>query len=340
MQATILSRLGRDASIVLIRLRSLGDTVLATPAFRVLRRALPGSGIHVVMESRFADILRDQPDIDGVLRVCSPASLGDKLRLVRRIRALRPQLCLDMHGGATAAWLTALSGARWRSGFAHFRHSWAYNARIPRAQEVLGRATDAPVHTAEHHAAAIFHLGAEAGDIPRARLGTAPVRAHPPYAVLHAGAAYATKRWAADRFRSLASELRREHGLEPVFAAGPGEAGLAAAFPSFQVRQCRCAEDLTNLLSGATLFVGNDSGPAHVAAALGVPCVVLFGSSDSAAWRPWRTASRVVETQWGCKPCPGDRCYEFDEPRCILSVRRSEVSQAVSELLAAEGGVT
>ena len=340
MRGTILARLNPDASIVLIRLRSLGDTVLATPAFRVLRRALPAARIQVVMETRFADILRGQPDIDGVLRIASPASLGDKLRLVRRIRALRPELCLDMHGGATAAWLTALSGAHWRSGFAHFRHRWAYNARIPRAQEVLGRAADAPVHTAEHHAAAMFHLGAEAGDVPRARLGREPVTASPPYAVLHAGAAYATKRWPADRFRDLASELRREHGLEPVFAAGPGEAGLADAFAGFPWRRCRCADDLTSLLSGATLFVGNDSGPAHVAAALGVPCVVLFGSSDSAAWRPWKTASRVVETQWGCKPCPGDRCYEFDEPRCILTVRRSTVSQAVSELLAASGRVT
>ncbi len=340
MRGTILSRLDRDASIVLIRLRSLGDTVLATPAFRVLRRALPAARIRVVMESRFADILRGQPDIDGVLRIASPASFGDKLRLVRQIRALRPELCLDMHGGSTAAWLTALSGARWRSGFAHFRHRWAYNVRIPPAQQVLGRAASAPVHTAEHHAAAMFHLGAEAGEVPRARLGADAARSNPPYAVLHAGAAYATKCWPAERFRDLASELRREHRLEPVFTAGPGEAGLADSFPSFQVRSCRCAEDLTNLLSGATLFVGNDSGPAHVAAALGVPCIVLFGSSDSAAWRPWRTACRVVETQWNCKPCPGDRCYEFDEPRCILSVRRSEVSQAVSELLAAAGGVT
>ncbi len=329
----ILPQLGRKPSIVLVRLRSLGDTVLATPAFALLRRALPQARIHVAMEERFADVLEGQPDIDGILRLGSAAGVLPKARLLRDVRLLRPSLCVDMHGGSTAAWLTALSGARWRAGFAHFRHAWAYNERIPRAQEVLERGPNSRVHTAEHHAAAMIHLGARTDEIPGARLAGEPSPRERPYVVLHAGAAYFTKRWPIRHFGRLAHEIRERHGLEPVFVAGPDDAELAQDLSGFEVRRGLPLADLKSLLSGARLFVGNDSGPAHVAAAFGVPCVVIFGSSDSSSWRPWRTLHRVAETAWDCKPCPGDRCYAFEEPRCILTVELAAVSRAVAEVL-------
>ena len=337
MGDSILSQLGSEPSIVLVRLRSLGDTVLATPAFAMLRRSLPDARIHVAMDERFADVLSGQPDIDGVLRIKPGAGLGEKARLLREIRGRRPSLCVDMHGGSTAAWMTALSGARWRAGFAHFRQSWAYNVRIPRAQTVLRRASDAKVHTAEHHAAAVVHLGATPDEIPPARLAAGSAGDSSPYAVIHTGAAYFTKTWSVDGFRSVAREIRERHRLEPIVVAGPGEDDLAGKFQDFAVRKGLPLDGLVSLIAGARLFVGNDSGPAHVAAAFGVPCVVIFGSSDSAAWHPWRTPHRVVESAWDCKPCPGDRCYAFDEPRCILSVGPAAVSGAIAELLAGGG---
>ncbi len=336
----VLARLGPAPSIVLVRLRSLGDTVLATPSFAMLRRAIPGATIHVAMDRKFADVLAGNPDIDGVLEVSSPAGALAKARLLRRIRALRPSLCLDMHGGSTAAWLTALSGARWRAGFAHFRHSWAYNERIPRAQEVLRRPPASKVHTAEHHAAAMIHLGVGEGAIPPARLDAEPASDRSGYAVLHVGAAYSTKRWATEHFRAVATEIKKLHCLDPVFVAGPGDTDLSERLSGFEIRAGLSLAALKSLLAGARLFVGNDSGPAHVAAAFAVPCAVVFGSSDSAVWHPWKTAHRVIETPWDCKPCPGDRCYAFDEPRCILSVEPASVLQAVAELLADSQAIT
>lgn len=334
MSDPVLSRLSPEASIVLVRLRSLGDTVLVTPAFSLLRRAMPRASIHVAMEERFADVLAGQPDIDGVVRLATGAGALSKTRLVRDLRALQPSLCVDMHGGTTAAWCTALSGARWRAGFAHFRQRWAYNVQIPRPQEVLGRDEGESVHTAEHHAAAVMHLAGTLEPIPGARLAAAPADADQPYAILHAGATYATKTWQLAHFLALADRLRKRHGLEPVFVCGPDEADLAAKLSDFQVRHGLPLPDLMSLLAGARLFVGNDSGPAHIAAAFDVPCVTIFGSSNSKIWHPWMTRHRVVETAWDCKPCPGDRCYAFDEPRCILSVTPEAVARAVDELLA------
>jgi ADP-heptose:LPS heptosyltransferase len=91
--------------------------------------------------------------------------------------------------------------------------------------------------------------------------------------------------------------------------------------------------ELIALVSRARLFIGNDSGPAHIAAAAGRPAVVIFGSSDSNTWRPWQNPHRVVQNDFPCNPCKGDRCYAFAEPQCILSVTPEQVKESCVSLL-------
>jgi ADP-heptose:LPS heptosyltransferase len=283
--------------------------------------------------------LDGNPDVERVLSLSRTAGVGEKARLLREIRLARPALCLNLHGGSTSAWLTALSGARFRAGFGHFRKRFAYNVTIPRAQHILGRDPQGPVHTAEHLASAIFYLGAPVSEIPRARLqatedaAASPAGRDEPYAVLHVTAAYFTKQWAASHFRQVADFLRRK-GLDPLILSGPGEELVLREFPGLGCSAGPPLPRLQSLIAGASLFVGNDSGPAHIAAAFGVPTVVVFGSSNSSVWHPWKTPHAVVETDWDCKPCPGDRCYAFDEPRCILSVEVEPVCAAIERLLA------
>jgi ADP-heptose:LPS heptosyltransferase len=88
------------------------------------------------------------------------------------------------------------------------------------------------------------------------------------------------------------------------------------------------------MVAGARVFVGNDSGPAHIAAAARTPVVTIFGSSHSALWRPWKAPdSAVVQNYFDCNPCPGDRCYAFAEPRCILSITTEQVRVCLDALL-------
>jgi lipopolysaccharide heptosyltransferase III len=331
----ILAQLPAQATVVVIRLRSLGDTVLTTPALALLSQARPGLRIVVVVERPFDALLQGNPAVSRILSVSRTAGLAERANLLREIRRERPQLCLNLHGGSTSAWLTALSGARFRAGFSHFRRRFAYNVSIPRAQEILGRGHGDPVHTAEHLASAVFYLGVPLAEIPRARLqaGAPPIEAGTPYAVLHVTAAYFTKQWAFSRFRQAAAFLRRK-GLEPVILAGPGEEAVCSEFPGLRCFAGRPLPWVQSLMAGAGLFVGNDSGPAHIAAAFEVPTVVIFGSSNSKVWHPWKTPHGIVETAWDCKPCPGDRCYAFDEPRCILSVEAEAVCTAIERLLA------
>src|SRR5579862_517154 len=262
---SLLDRLPPGSRIAVIRLRSLGDCVLTTPALALLKQYRPDLKITVIAEPRFAAVFEGNPDVDAIASGSVSADLA-----------------LNLHGGTRSMLLTLRSGLR--AGFGHHRYSFIYSHKIPRAQEILG--IERRVHTAEHLASAMFWLGVPQSDIPRAKL-FADSPEPGPCAVIHPFASAADKTWPAERFVEVARKLQN-----PVILAGPGDD--ASAFREFRVWNNEPLARVKNLMAGASLFVGNDSGPAHIAAAFGVPVVVLFGSSDPVTWAPWRTESQVL----------------------------------------------
>ncbi len=279
---SLLESLPRGARVRVIRLRSLGDCVLTTPALALLKSHRPDLHIQLVVEPRFADVFEGNADVDEI---------STDLKWVNPDRC---DFVLNFHGGTRSMLITAASGARNRAGFGHHRYSFVYSDKIPRAQEILGM--ERPVHTAEHLASAMFWLGVPRREIPRAKLA-ASVAPNDlgNYVVIHPFASEAAKTWPAERFLEVARRLREAHGLEPVFLAGPADD--ASRLAEFRVWRAAPLKDVKSLMSGAALFVGNDSGPAHVAAAFGVPVVVLFGPSNPVTWAPWRTEAQVMTSR-------------------------------------------
>ena len=275
MTSDLLARLPSRSRISVIRLRSLGDCVLTTPALALLKAHRPDLRVRVVVEPRFAGVFEDHPDVDEISQQVGRAAL-----------------VLNLHGGTRSLWMTAASGARYRAGFAHHRGSFLYTHKIPRAQTILG--VERAVHTAEHLASAMFWLGVPPAAIPRAKLIASDRPAYPPYVVMHPFASAPDKAWPAEQFITAASQFRTQ-GLEPMILAGPADD--ASRFSQFQVFRNAPLADVKNLMSGAALFLGNDSGPAHIAAAFGIPVVVLFGPSNPATWAPWRTEARVLTSE-------------------------------------------
>jgi ADP-heptose:LPS heptosyltransferase len=298
----VLERLSPGARVVVIRLRSLGDCVLTTPAISLLKQARPDLQIAMVVEDAFAPVFSGNPDLESIL----PPRVSE-------ISRWRPELTLNLHGGATSVRLTIAGRSRWRAGFAHFRFQPVYNVHIPRAQEILH--VDRQVHTAEHVASATFYLGVPPTEIPRARLFAKPQQIVRPYAVLHPMASAPDKTWPSSNFLAVAEHLDKRLSLEPIFITGPGQS--LDAFARYRCLAGAPLEEIKSLLAGASLFVGNDSGPAHMAAAFGLPVVVLFGSSDPGIWRPWRTESSVLTN-----------------PAGINSIGISEAVQAIETVLA------
>jgi len=304
-----LDRLAPGSRVVVIRLRSLGDCILCTPALNLLKQARPDLQIAVVVEDRFAAVFENNPDIDRIL----PPRAG-------ATRAFEPALCLNLHGGTRSARLTLLSGARFRAGFDTLRPGWIYNTPIPTAQEILG--VTRRVHTAEHAASAIFYLGIPIGAVPRARVETAPGRPafapEVPYAVIHPLAATREKTWPSVLFVELAHHIEHTLDLQPVFIGGHGE-DLTLFNPWLTIAGAPLG-DVARLLRHAAFFAGNDSGPAHLAAAFGVPQVVIFGPSDSEVWAPWKTPAEILKADGPISSIPADRAMRAVDrlqARCV-----------------------
>ena len=155
--APVLDVLPPGARVLLIRLRSLGDCVLTTPALALLHAHRPDLQLAVMVESRFAGVFDSNPAVAQILPPSAYLAFS-----------YRPQLTVNLHGGPQSARISLASLAPRRAAFHHFRPAFAYNLRIPRAQEILGE--ERTVHTAEHAASAIFWLGVPKQEIPRASL--------------------------------------------------------------------------------------------------------------------------------------------------------------------------
>lgn len=359
----ILTSLPKAARILILRLRSIGDIVLLTPALHLLKEWRPDLRLSVVVESRFRELLEGNPDVEETLGPGQGEGwerVTSRWRAARELRKREFALCLNLHGGPTSAFLTLAAGAKASAAFFHFRPAFIYRFLIPDAKQILGQPT---IHTAEHQASAFFHLGLPRCRIPRARLFVSQekktwwskqraalgIGENQPYAIVHPAALFRTKEWAPENFAALGACLERERSVIPIYSCGPGEFHVLDAVERASGAPIRRLANVdlgqfAAAIDGARLFVGNDSGPAHMAAALGRPLVVIFGSSSSPIWGPWprdenEGTARVVQNHYDCNPCPGDRCYRYARPECILSVRLEQVREAVDSLLAADVNV-
>jgi predicted lipopolysaccharide heptosyltransferase III len=335
--------------VLVVRLRSVGDTVLATPTLYALRRFLPGARLDVLLEDWVAPLLEGSAEVDRVVTV-KRRSKASRLRVAQRLRAENYDVVYNLHGGSTAALLTRATGAPNRVGYADYRYASLHNHAAPPSSELWGREK---THSVEQQLALLGWTGVPVTDRPATRLVVTPEAAalvaqklndaglgdDQPFALIHPAAAFDTKTWAAANFARVVEHLAAR-GIASVAVAAPGESKVVEAVRSNALAPLVGFTDLslpelTALASRASLFVGNDSGVAHVAAAVSVAQVVVFGSSNVAHWRPWsRAAAEVVREEMPCAPCPGYTCAEFDAPECIRRVSVERVTAAVERVLA------
>jgi heptosyltransferase-3 len=339
----------RVERVLVVRLRSIGDTVLATPSLHALRRFLPGARIDVLLEDWVAPLLEGSEEVDRVLTV-RRKSQSSRLRVARQLRAEGYDVAYNLHGGSTAALLMRASGATHRVGYADYAYASLHNHAAPPSSQLWGREK---THSAEQQLALLGWTGVPVTDRPASRLVVTSAAADTvarrldeeaklstgqPFALIHPAAAFDTKTWAAANFARVVEHLAAR-GLPVIAVAAHGEekvfdevrAHSRAPLAGFNDLSL---PELTALAARASIFVGNDSGVAHIAAAVGTPQVVVFGSSNVAHWRPWTAApAEVVREEMPCAPCPGYTCAEFDAPECIRRVPAERVIAAVERVL-------
>ena len=334
--------------LLVIRLRSIGDTVLATPSLVALRRFLPHTKIDILLEDWVAPVLDGSPLVDRVISIPRHSNAA-RARIARDLHRAGYDVVYNLHGGTTATFLARASGATHRVGYAHYQYARLHNHVAPSPQEIWSRPT---LHSVEQQLALIGWTGVPVSDRPPAQLAVTEkaarsiagrLAAHEihdalPIALVHPAAAFETKRWPADNFARITEEVA-SRGFTPVAIVSPPERQILESLIQQSSARVIGLTDLslpeiTALAARAGLFVGNDSGIAHMAAAVNTPCVVVFGSSNVAHWRPWTKGnSEVVREEMKCQPCHGYFCAEFETPQCILRIPVERVVAAIDRLM-------
>jgi len=341
--------------VLVVRLRSIGDTVLATPSLYALRRFLPLAQIDVLLESWVAPVLDGFEYATNIITV-ERGSTSSRARVAQRLRAARYDVAYNLHGGTTATLLIRASGAKHRVGFESYQYKRLLNHLAPPASELWRMPK---THSVEQQLALLGWTGVPVADRPpthlavtlqardsiAAKLSAAGFAPGTRLALLHPAAAFDTKQWATENFARVA-EFLSEKGITPVAVVGPKESDVLRELRRHSTVPIHGFADLTlpevtALAARSRIFVGNDSGIAHMAAAVNTPSVVIFGSSNVHHWRPWsESVSEVVREDMPCAPCPGYTCGEFDEPQCIRRVTVEKVISACERVLRATKDVT
>ena len=333
--------------VLLVRLRSIGDTVLSTPSLFALRRFLPDAEIDILVEDWVAPVLDNHPHASNVVVLERRGGFVSRARVARQIRSAGYDVVYNLHGGTTATFLTRATGARHRVGLSTYQYAQLHNHQAPAPALLWGQQK---THSVEQQLALLGWTGVPVTDRPRTHVAATPQATHAieqrlaeaglgnqSIALIHPAAAFATKQWASENFARIAETLV-ERGLASVAIAAPNERGVLDSLVNQASVPIVCLDlslpEVAALAARSQIFVGNDSGIAHIAAAVGTPSVVIFGSSNVAHWRPWnKAAAEVVLEEMPCQPCHGYFCEKFPQPECILRVPVERVVGAIDRVL-------
>ena len=352
-------RLDGARRILLVKLSALGDVVHALPVAATLQRRYPNIALDWLVEEEAEDLVRGHPALSEVvvsgrkrwLRQLRhpaeiPATLGEMRRFAAGLRRRRYDVILDLQGLFKSALYVLASRAAVRVGFAKGREGapWVLTHRVV--------APPQPVHAVDrylHLAAAVdatepvreFHISLSPDDLAVAGFHLAACRVPPgcPRVVVHPSARWRTKLWEVSRWRELAAALLAE-GITVILTGSREDEKIAEGIvagmnpPPLSLVGRLTLKQLAAVLRDVDLMITVDSGPLHIAAAVGTPVVALFGPTD-----PLRTGplgpGRILRRELPCSPCLQRRCRIDDTYRCMRDLGVAEVLSAVRDLLRA-----
>jgi ADP-heptose:LPS heptosyltransferase len=315
--------------VLLIRLSSLGDLVILTSTLSLLEKA--GAEVHLLTKREYFPLFEGDPRIRRLIPF--ERGLRGILRTAVDLRMMQFDVAFDLHVKAATLLLLALSGVKQK---ARYRKRALLRRRAIRRHQSI---EEIPVsHLYAEPVTRLLDLEADVPPPKVLRFERPPVEIKKPYVVLVPGGKSQTKRWPETHYRELARKLRTL-GLRIVLAGDAGDTALCtkvAEGVEKTVNLCGKTDllELAGLLKEAEFVVANDSGPAHLAAALRTPLYVFFGPTHpSFGFRPQGSRVRLFEQEMDCRPCAlhgEDRC-RFEENRCLTEIDPKEVLEVIAE---------
>lgn len=339
---------GDDQRILIIKPSSLGDVVHALPTLQALRARFPRAHIAWLVKQQWAGLLERAEGLDQVWPL-KPGVTG-WLSEVPRLRAAGFGLAVDLQGLFRSGAMAWLAGCPARIGFAAGREGSPafYTHRVSMTSSYL--------HAVDRYLQVAAALGASIEPTPEFRLRPLPedrrevadllschgLQPGEPWMALSVSARWVTKRWPPEFFAATADRIQQERLAAVVLIGGPADRPMVESVK--QLMQTKPA-DLTGLtglsllpalLESAALLLANDSGPLHVAAAIGTPVVTVYGPTSPVLNGPYGNGHRVLTSEVPCRPCFSRTCRSDIRLQCLKSIAPDQVVEAVRRLLQAK----
>jgi heptosyltransferase III len=343
---------GTVRRVLVVKIKYIGDVLLCTPVFRGLREAFPEATLTALVASGTEDVLLHHRDVDEVLTVDRVGARSGRqsrwrtedFRLVRLLRERGFDLAIDLTDGDRAAFLTWASGARLRVGFNRERRfrGWAYHRVVP-IWSGLRHRVEADLEAlrtlglAVRPVAPTLDVPPEAEAAAEQLLARKRVVRNRDLVLIHPGARWRFKSWPTERFAALAGGIGEELGAQVIIAGGPGDVATAEGireqmrYPAILVAGETSILELAAVSRHCRLFVGNDNGPMHIAAAVGTPVVALFGPTNPAEWGPWGDGHITLYRGVDCRQCWWSSACVRGEGNCLGQITVDEVMVAVRQ---------
>jgi heptosyltransferase-2 len=321
----------------------VGDSVLSIPAMKAIRSRFPSAEITLLVRPWVAGLFTGAPFIDKVWSESRPASVAEWSRITRQIRGRHFDLAVLLPNSFESALMTFLGRVPIRLGYATDGRRLLLTESVtpPKQQrrhqiyyylDLIG-GTEKPEPTIEIQATTEERTDA------RKLLFAEGIEPQQAFLVINPGAAYGSaKRWDEQRFAETADILSQSLGLRVAIvgsaAEGPVAENIRAQMKSAPALLTgkTTLETLIGVLAESSLMITNDSGPMHIAAALGIPTIAVFGSTDDGVTGPIGNKTRIVKHPVDCSPCLLRQC-PIDH-RCMTRIGVADVCRAAQELIA------
>ncbi|MDH5541438.1 MAG: glycosyltransferase family 9 protein [Nitrospinota bacterium] len=337
--------------ILVLRYRSIGDIVLCYPVLENLKLTFPNATIDIVVDDVFKDLCYGWPMINEV--ICNRRkrkgigkfeSAMEDIKFNWSILRRRYNLVVDLHCGPRSALLTLFSLARYRLGNRHrLRNSICYNIFPPpgdkphSVENMLSMLAPLEPHIEESKR---LFLSASDTDMEyiRSFLSKLGISDSDRLVMVHPGARVDFKRLPPEVMGEAIAWMRQKYGVKVILAGSDADLTALSDIAKAAGHKCKVATNLSigqlsALINSCVLFIGNDSGPMHMAAALNVPVIAFFGPSDPAIWGPWKVRSKIVQAPaMECMPCDQKGC-KFVPEHCMTKIKTENVKRAISGML-------
>jgi ADP-heptose:LPS heptosyltransferase len=336
----------KNAKILLIKLRSIGDVVYNTAVYSPIKRCFPDTHLTVVVDRASYDLVCDHPDVDEVL-CFEKEFLWKQVKFYARLICSRYDVAIDMHEGPRGAVMCFLTRAPIRIGNKFAKRSFLYNTKLnfsdlnPKFPIDYQAALIKKMGVHFDHVEPAIYISESARHRARDLLTENGIQSGYQYCVIHPGTKKVYDQWQYEKFSRLAEIIPKKYKIKVVLTCGPDEVpqikniirlSKGSLVPYIQTG----LQELTAVTQGATFVLCHNGGYMHLASALGTPVIALFGVVHPEIWKPLGEKDQVIYKNIECSPCYKHtrklECYEGDA-ECKRVIEIEDVLEAIEKIL-------